>query len=1053
MKLRNLLFALALCLPASAISIVTQPFLIGSAGHAGARLVWVSDTNAFIRWGYDTTSHSGASSSTAYANHFTSNLQHFIMGMYVSGLTASTTYFFRGCAYNSPTEVCGSEISFTTAALPSPHPALPVAPTAVDVTLPTCANGRLHCSSGLPVTHTVGSNCDDPSTGLQALWNASDWGDTISIPTTTVCRGYYKLDSSHQGIWPGTLQMVVKSANAGFLPAQITPSNETAALTNMPQFYETVWPMPGAQTLSQCYAGGYYWDGSSSTPGFYLNYCGIQSTGTVSNVVPNASCSGSTSTCAVFNVTLSSGLSTLPTVGQWGYETSIGGLPKANGTFNFTTVTDSSHFTVTMLNGYNTANGQTYTSGGTLNSFAWQNVTYFDYSGTPTGPTSGCTAGTGVGTTNAWAYANVTPTGSTLTANLAVGNFVGSTYSTQRVWRCQGTAWVPYYIEEGAPKQQQAATAAVIDVSASQHIRFIGIAIDHYPVFQDPLLYRGGPGGNAAYFQGGSGPEEYVLDYPGTSQDLIFDRCIVTREWPAKGDQLLQMDGDNIAVINSYFKADADWWGKEEYGPYWDNAAGDMISTLSGGPKLLQGNYIEAYGISAHFNDGGIGWGFAGSIHDVTVQQNTFFRDFTKIYLAPGYTVDYYMPLRQILEFKSGLNALVNGNIFNGNFRNVSQGAAIALTPEAYIVDSAGFFTQMVYSGGTGTITNLQYSAGPEYTTNVGDWVVLLDFDPTHIYQVASVSGGPGSTFTVSGLPAGSATVFTHVQVITGNEGVANMNITNNTFENVPNGIDMYSHISHDSGAFRRSEDQVQVLNNIWNQIGPGGSGTGPLEDAVGNWQCSGSTGSIMYGQWGGQVDVIFNHNTVYQFNPSAVNNAICGVPAGEGTLWTFFNNDFPQIDILEGEGLQVINNMYWTSNTIDPISANSVSGATCPGNGFTVMTCFQQGNLPFSYTKDVHVLSGGYPGGYNTSSNYWVPYSGATSPFASPSTNNMTLTPGGIGSATSTCFGLTGDCTTDGTDSGVSMPTLNAAQQGLAPLNSSVIGSGLLNSGKTVVH
>ena len=133
--------------PVWGLSSITAGPVKSQIGHAGIRLNWSSDTPGFTRWGWDTVSHAGASSSTAYANHYTSNVQHTVHGMYISGLMASTTYFYRVCAYNG-VEVCAAEDSFTTLALPNPHPALPTPPTPIDNTFPTCANGRIEVCSG-----------------------------------------------------------------------------------------------------------------------------------------------------------------------------------------------------------------------------------------------------------------------------------------------------------------------------------------------------------------------------------------------------------------------------------------------------------------------------------------------------------------------------------------------------------------------------------------------------------------------------------------------------------------------------------------------------------------------------------------------------------------------------------------------------------------------------------------------------------------------------------------------------------------------------------------
>ena len=267
----------------------------------------------------------------------------------------------------------------------------------------------------------------------------------------------------------------------------------------------------------------------------------------------------------------------------------------------------------------------------------------------------------------------------------------------------------------------------------------------------------------------------------------------------------------------------------------------------------------------------------------------------------------------------------------------------------------------------------------------MGSWLTIDD--PPDIYQVTAVNPG-AAQFTVPNLKTGlNANVF--VNILTGGDGVSDVNIRNNTFNNVPTVIANYSHGSHDSQPYRISEDRVSFQNNIVNQIGPGGTGTGilsvPYTEA---WQSSGSTGDLA-NIWGGQVDWIFNHNTIYDFNPNlhAAPNA--------GTLLLFVNNDFPPINVHENEGLVYQNNMEWTYALTDPVSAYSTSGYdVCVGPGNTVLNCFMTGDLPYSVTGNATFLPGGNPGGYSAG-NFWGNFTGATIPFTRPSFGNFELLAG----------------------------------------------------------
>jgi hypothetical protein len=977
--------------------------------------------------------------------------------MYISGLLASTTYYYRACAYSS-LEVCAPEDSFTTLPLPNPHPALPTAPTLVDVTYPSCANGRLeNCTGGVPPTYTVGSNCDDPSTGLAALYHAAPWGSVIQVPVTTLCQNNYAFVPGTA--WDGIGEIIVQSQNvANLLPGvRVQPADAGNMVTANQSFY--IHQGVSSLLQSSCYPGGFEWDdtggdypssanitavtstteftinasnlpnigsyfrpgqyiwvgnqtGSSNSgyqiaslsgntitlslplsstpnindqvqlaPGFYMHYCGADSVqGTISNVVYNSTASGGTNQF-LFNVTLSSPV-TAVAVGQWGYMTGIGGIPKANGSFQVTSVTNTSSFVVQLYNSYVGSTSASYTGGGTLTLFDWQNVSYTPFTGAS--PSASCTPGTTAA--SAWAYSNQTPSGGYLTSNLDnAGTFNNTNYSTARVWRCTApNTWSPHYILYSSSGEIFAnPAAATFDLSQAAHTWVVGFNFTNTSLYNDPLLYHSGQtltSGEQGALQGGSAPGFNIYMQNGTTQDVHIDRCLFTRPWPAKGAQFVQFNGSSISLTNSYLQnAGGNWWGHEDRGPIYDNSAGSMVIGGQANRALLDNNYFEHYGITVHFDDSGMGGGFAHATNNVTVSRNTFFRNFALIDQAPGSTVNYYRPLRQHLEFKSGVNVDINGNIFSNNFRNVSQAAAIALTPEAYPNGSPGIYCVLSYSGSSGTFT---VQGGTSYTVNVGDWVFFPNNGGVNIYQVTG-STPASNQFVVGSLATGLPSPL-FVTVLTGADGVSDVNIRNNTFNNFPTILDNYSRISHDPpspGGYRISEDRVAFQNNLINQFGPGSTLSVPYAE---QWQGSGATGQ-MVNIWGGQVDWIFNHNTIYEFNPNP------NYAPNAGTIIQFVNNDFPQINILENEGLVYQNNLEWTASLTDPVSVSSQSGAGCAGNGNAVMNCWMTGSLPYSMIGNATFLPGGNPGGYSVP-NFWANFTGALSPFTRPSAGNFEL-------------------------------------------------------------
>src|ERR1700683_3000856 len=104
------------------------------------------------------------------------------LGFPLSGLAPNTTYFYNvQSSFDSSTWSTGVTGSFTTAALPSTHPA---PPQVSGLWMPTFPS-----TSGY-LTATVGANCASPSlNGLisAAVINQPTNGTVITIPAGTIC--------------------------------------------------------------------------------------------------------------------------------------------------------------------------------------------------------------------------------------------------------------------------------------------------------------------------------------------------------------------------------------------------------------------------------------------------------------------------------------------------------------------------------------------------------------------------------------------------------------------------------------------------------------------------------------------------------------------------------------------------------------------------------------------------------------------------------------------------------------------------------------------------
>lgn len=993
---------------ASATPTITKGPYTYRLGHSNIQMIWETAASAVVKIGWGTVSHAGNTGcggnpcSGDYANSATGTLSSTIQRWYLSALLSGQQYYWVACAYDGA-QTCSTEQSFTTLALPSPHPQAPTAPATVDVTMPSCANGQLHCVASVPVTQTVGSDCDHATTGLVAKWTSAAWGDTIIIPTTTVCRGIYSLPPKVG--WDSVKQMVITSDQAGSLPAsgtRIGPAN----VANMASFVQSSYGHTASLTATGLVPGSYAWDSSSSTPAWAMYKADSVATATITTAT-----STGTSSQYSANIVTSAPLGVLPVVGQM---CSVAGATtpvKLNGSCVFTSVTDASHFAIATRSSYvNSVTAYTGTATITMYDFG-SLVTVASYLGTE--PTDPCTIGD-------WAYSDKQPDGVTpLIGRNAIGSYTDQRYSSARVFLCTATnTWKHHYVIYNTGPTHVNPTDAMLDLSQVHDVRLIGLSFSHDPIPPDPLLLRSGAANET---QSGATPSHFLNSHY-SSYHIVIDRCMFRVNSPAKSNVMVYMDGNYVAMVDSYLKDEVGvYFATQDAGGYSENLAGDKISIAFGGPKLYQNNYLEGYGITIHHNDQGAGTGLG--IHDISVVQNYFYRDLTKIYWYSGWDgTTPYIPLRQLLEFKRGLRARIDGNIFEGNFRNVAQGASLAMTN---VADGWANNNRcdITYVGGSGVCT---YQYAIPVLAQVGDLVTFLDG------KIWTVTATSPTAFAIAGLPAGYDSTWQGYVVITSTqEGIADYTITNNTFNQVPNIINNYSIFDvnlagNSNGFYPVFEDRVLIQNNIFSNYGPGGL-TVP---AAQNWQTSGADGYMHLVDWGPVDDWLINHNTFYNFTFNAA-------PYNANATYIYHN-----VPAQSSEGWTYRNNMSWHPNALQ--QGNNASGGVT-GNAY-FDTLFS-GTNPFNFNNNATVRTGGNPGGYN-SPNTWLAYTGQSPIFADVNTLDFTLT--SLYRAADTCYTTPGDCTSPaGVDEGVDMPALLAAQANacadlaFSPTSASAAGAG----------
>ncbi len=185
--------------------------------------------------------------------------------------------------------------------------------------------------------------------------------------------------------------------------------------------------------------------------------------------------------------------------------------------------------------------------------------------------------------------------------------------------------------------------------SQAHHYRFVGI--EFKPVAN-----------NFVYALITIGNDETSLS--NLPHDITFDRCYIHGDPSLGGRRGIQMDGNSIAVIDSYL---SDF---KEAGA--DTQA--LLSVNGAGPFKIVNNYLEAAGENVMFG------GAAASItnltpSDITIQRNHFFKPLS--WVGSSWSV------KNLLEFKHAQRVLVEGNTFENIWAAAQTGWAIQITPRS----------------------------------------------------------------------------------------------------------------------------------------------------------------------------------------------------------------------------------------------------------------------------------------------------------------------------------------------------------------------------------
>ena len=192
-----------------------------------------------------------------------------------------------------------------------------------------------------------------------------------------------------------------------------------------------------------------------------------------------------------------------------------------------------------------------------------------------------------------------------------------------------------------------ASASAIATASNAHHYRFVGIE------FRPPL-------GQFIY--------NLILIGNGESNagalpnNITFDRCYIHGDPSAGGRRGIAMNGNGIAVIDSYL-ADFKEKGADSQ---------TLMAWNSAGPIKIANNYLEAAGENVMF--GGAEPSVTNLVPaDIFIKQNHFFKKLS--WMGSSWQI------KNLLELKNAKRVLVTGNVFQNNWQAAQNGFSILLTP------------------------------------------------------------------------------------------------------------------------------------------------------------------------------------------------------------------------------------------------------------------------------------------------------------------------------------------------------------------------------------
>jgi hypothetical protein len=424
------------------------------------------------------------------------------------------------------------------------------------------------------------------------------------------------------------------------------------------------------------------------------------------------------------------------------------------------------------------------------------------------------------------------------------------------------------------------------------------------------------------------------------------------------------------------------------------NLEGCAINIAYGpGPGRIENNFLEAIGITVFFPDAEPQ---AAPQADYVIRGNYFSHPDKYLYGSPFNTSGKNYMNRQILELKAGQRMLVEGNIFDGNWMDVTQGAMVLLTPRVTSPWPSRAITRI--RGGVVTLsgTGNPYAPGMlVYLQKTG--AANLD----GIWEIAEVLGP--NEFKIKNAPGGSGEGGTAMG-ISSNMQISDIDIRNNVFRYGPNLLWITGHHGGDSaGTYltTKTTQRVRFLNNLVYGMDARPASQGGRASPVGANR-NGRSGIAAFVAMG-MEDLIIRGNTIYDFR---------------GLAPTFLAHD----SITQGAhaGLDVRDNLFIAS----PANIALISGLS-PGVEALNLQWTQHPQPAWVFSNNVFCCQLSAAQAARKPPRNLYPDSVGSIGFENPGAGNFRLSSSSPYRAGASCFGMPGDCTSSGLDMGVNFEQL----------------------------